>query len=799
MSQEKKFTVLDIVFIVLATLGTLSILVMAFFNDLAISFLASLLGIFLLLISSYFIYKVIEKITSKNRQKFGSLWIAFLFSMTFFSLQSNFETILRISELIKLSESSVATIITEILSYPITFPINLEEQSISWRFSRRGNQSEIEHESESGKIAYFQYNPPPNARPDIQIIGVTTETLEKLQEEWPINWAYYAKIIDNFNQSKGNTLFFDIFMLDYKPKETEILRKSVANSDNAIFDYPMETKIKLKESIQNLDKRLAALSKYKLQNVIDPDDQGIAWLRFAVPPITQIGSVSAGMGFANIKKIGNFATRKMPLVAKLYEHGSNGETEYYPSIGYIAICKYYGVDVVKDTEVKMGEYIKIKNIPQKTIKIFNPKTFKTEEKDIMHKPNPKREITIPIDLYGQMDINFVGGWSSFKYHEFFEVATEWDKEVASQFENSIFLVAMYYATGRSAPKDLHASPYGEMSGIEFHAHSLNTVLNQDFVAYSSVLLNFLFFVGFALLLGYFTSILKTQFSSITFILMIIAYSFFALYTFESFNFVTPLPTVVIMGISVFFTITAFKVITEEAHVKYIKTTFSKFVSKDIVDELLKDPEKIALGGSKKEITIFFSDVRGFTTISESLSPEELVKLLNEYLSAMTEIIIELKGTIDKYMGDAIMAFWGAPVPLEDHAYYACVASLAQFNYLKELQKGWREKNLPVIDIGIGLNTGYAIVGNMGSSHRMEYTCMGDTINLGSRLEGSNKTYGTNITISEYTYEKVKDRIYARELDLVKVKGKNLPVRIYELIGLVNDKDMDLLKKPIQKG
>ena len=143
-----------------------------------------------------------------------------------------------------------------------------------------------------------------------------------------------------------------------------------------------------------------------------------------------------------------------------------------------------------------------------------------------------------------------------------------------------------------------------------------------------------------------------------------------------------------------------------------------------------------------------------------------------------------------------MAFWGAPVDLEDHPYYACVAALVQMDKLAELQASWKERNLPSIDIGIGLNTGSAVVGNMGSSQRMDYTCMGDTINLGSRLEGSNKTYGTNIIISEYTYERVKERVYARELDLVQVKGKTHPVRIYELIGLINDEDIKKVRKPL---
>ena len=235
-------------------------------------------------------------------------------------------------------------------------------------------------------------------------------------------------------------------------------------------------------------------------------------------------------------------------------------------------------------------------------------------------------------------------------------------------------------------------------------------------------------------------------------------------------------------------IVAYKTLTEEENVKYIRSTFSKFVSKDVVNELLANPESLKLGGEKKEITIFFSDIRGFTNISESLSPEELVGLLNDYLSEMTEIVLAYKGTVDKYMGDAIMAFWGAPVPEPDHAYLACLAAVEQLTVLKRLQQKWRDEGKPNIDIGIGLNTGFAVVGNMGSSHRMDYTVMGDTINLGSRLEGTNKVYTTKIIISDNTYEKVKDKIIARQLDVIRVKGKNEPVEIYELLDIINHDD-----------
>ena len=253
------------------------------------------------------------------------------------------------------------------------------------------------------------------------------------------------------------------------------------------------------------------------------------------------------------------------------------------------------------------------------------------------------------------------------------------------------------------------------------------------------------------------------------------------------------PLVIVEQFTVLVGFIGFRALSEEENVKFIRNTFSKFVSQDVVEELLANPDSITLGGSKKELTVFFSDVRGFTTISEKLGPEELVQLLNEYLSEMTELIIDYRGTIDKYMGDAIMAFWGAPARNDDHAYYACVAAMAQVQALMKLQEMWSDRNIPVLDIGIGINTGPAVVGNMGSSRRMDYTLMGDTVNLGSRLEGITKTYGVRTCISEFTYERVKDRVYARELDLVRVKGKLEPVRIYELMGLVNSNDLEDLK------
>ncbi|MCB1159368.1 MAG: adenylate/guanylate cyclase domain-containing protein [Leptospiraceae bacterium] len=673
---------------------------------------------------------------------------------------------------------------------------NLEENSISWRFYYSKNEDGRRvRTNDKGEVQYTVYNPPAEARSDIQIIGLTTESIENLSGKWPIPWKYYMNIIDVFSKTDNAVLMFDVFFLDEKPEQVD-LEAAIRRNKEVYVDFPMYSSSEIKEEIKHYDERLKEYQKFRLKNVVDPGNRGKVFVRFPHLPIGPVMRSVAGAGFANILKETTNINRTMPLYAKIpVENGF----EYYPSIDLLVACGYYDVDVVKDTEIVVGKYVKIKNIPNKKIETFNMKTLQVESKDIMTRPNPERTITIPIDDYGRMQINFAGGRNSFRVHHFHEVAKDWDTEtpINNRMENTIFLVAMYYATGLDTAKDQHYSPFGEISGVEHHAHTLNTILNQDFLFSTKFYTNVLIYLCMGLFIGLVQPRLKTWFAFIFINLLVLGFVGFAFYSFKNMHLIIPFPTVVLEQILIFVSLIGFKIFGEEANVKYIKNTFSKFVSSDVVDELLKDPSKIALGGSKKEITIFFSDIRGFTTISESLGPEQLVSLLNEYLSAMTEIVLAYKGTIDKYMGDAIMAFWGAPMQLEDHAYYACVTALYQMEHLKKMQEDWKTRGLPSIDIGIGLNTGLAVVGNMGSAHRMEYTCMGDTINLGSRLEGSNKMYATNIIISEYTYEKVKDRVYARELDLVKVKGKNFPVRIYELIGLVDDKDYEKMKRHLK--
>ena len=214
----------------------------------------------------------------------------------------------------------------------------------------------------------------------------------------------------------------------------------------------------------------------------------------------------------------------------------------------------------------------------------------------------------------------------------------------------------------------------------------------------------------------------------------------------------------------------------------MRSTFSRYLGEDVMDAALENPDKLNRG-EKREMTVLFSDIRGFTSLSEHMSPEKLADFINQYLSPMTQIVFDEKGTLDKYIGDAVMAFWNAPLDQPDHALRACRAAVHMLERLEELKVEWRAAGLPELEIGIGINTGQMVVGNMGSDVRVDYTVLGDSVNLGSRLEGTNKEYETRIIISEWTRAAVKDGIVTRRLGAVRVKGKKLPVGIFELRGL----------------
>ncbi len=222
---------------------------------------------------------------------------------------------------------------------------------------------------------------------------------------------------------------------------------------------------------------------------------------------------------------------------------------------------------------------------------------------------------------------------------------------------------------------------------------------------------------------------------------------------------------------------------EQRERRKTKQAFGRYLAPRVMEHVLGNPEVyLKLGGNRYEATVLFSDIRGFTTISEQLTPEELGKLLNEYMTPMTDIVFEFEGTLDKYIGDAVMAFWGAPIEQSNHALLACKASLQMLKVVEKLNERFLEEGLPHIAIGIGLSSGPMTIGNMGSADHFAYTALGDRVNLGARLEGQTKEYGVEILISEDTKALVEDDMLCRELGSLRVKGKFEPVRIFELVG-----------------
>lgn len=398
------------------------------------------------------------------------------------------------------------------------------------------------------------------------------------------------------------------------------------------------------------------------------------------------------------------------------------------------------------------------------------------------------EIRIPINDHGQMLVNFMGprssptsdGIQTFPVRSYAAYANRapgpdpqtWRKTLA--VKDKILMVGAF-ASG--VAEDEKPTPLGIMFGIEMHANALNTILMDNFIDQAPTWLNLAILAAAILLVSVLSSRLSAVAGLAITLVSIVAYFFAVNLGFDSRSYLLDFSTPAIAAIVTFITIIVYRVLTEERDKRQIRESFGKYLSPDVVDQLVSNPPE--LGGEDKELTVFFSDIRGFTTLSENMTPQELVNHLNVYLTAMTDLTIEYSGTLDKYIGDAVMCFWGAPLWLPNHAELACKCALKQMQVLDELNKGWPPAKH--IHIGIGINSGIMTVGNMGSKQRMNYTLMGDNVNLCSRLESTNKEYGTGIIISEFTYAQVKDKFVVRELDNIRVKGKNKPVLIYELL------------------
>ena len=451
--------------------------------------------------------------------------------------------------------------------------------------------------------------------------------------------------------------------------------------------------------------------------------------------------------------------------------------------------KIYGSKLLKPkfSDAEIG-YINLINDDDGTVRLMPPKIIGEEDINSFAETIAGKFFDKEMNIPEKSLIRFSGGKNSFTTISFNEVYNgNFEK---NYFNNKIVLI------GVTAPDfhDMRATPFSYddlMPGVEVHANAVQTIVKSSYLKQQNTNSVIIFMILFSIIPGLLLFRLKLIYGIIIIILLAVIYFISGFYLFNNgilLNLFYPLLSLVLSFIantSILYTI-------EQRHKKGIMDIFGKYVSKEVMNDILERSKNgLSLEGEKKMITILFSDIRSFTTLSENLSSHELVNFLNEYLTLMSKVIMENRGVVDKYIGDAIMAFWGAPLEDKEHAINCCKAALGMRDVLKNFKKE--------IGIGIGINTGEVIVGNMGSLQRLNYTVIGDAVNSASRLEGLTKAYSVLTIVGENTYNLCKDQFLFRELDLVKVKGKNKPIRVYELMNDSKEDKLVQIKNKFEKG
>ena len=406
---------------------------------------------------------------------------------------------------------------------------------------------------------------------------------------------------------------------------------------------------------------------------------------------------------------------------------------------------------------------------------------------------------IPIDDQGRMFVNYYGRFKTFYYLPYMYC---FDPEMLdpTYWEGKVALV------GASLPglMDLRNTPVQEtFAGVEIHANTMYSILQNEFVVTTSAQQNLNIIIILAILLGIIVSIPKKPLYTIPVPLLgILAWY---LYSYNQFFNNLVMWEIIRPSISLggtYLGVFLYNFLIAEKDKRFLKDTFSTYISPELIDQMFDAKEEPQLGGEEGYHTAFFTDIQSFSAFSEKLTATDLVELLNDYLTEMTDTLLENKGTLDKYIGDAIVAFYGAPAPVDDHEYYACLTAVLMQERLSKMRDKWRDEGDRWPEIvhnmqnRIGINTGKMVTGNMGSTMRMNYTMMGDTVNLAARLESSAKQYGIYIQVANETYSACKDKFTWRDLDYVRVMGKTEPAQVYELIavtGQETEQDKTILK------
>lgn len=597
-----------------------------------------------------------------------------------------------------------------------------------------------------------------NIRPDnrVAIIAIDTKSVNELGR-WPWDRKLMAKLIDNLKAYGAKTICLDIvFSETSTPESDKALAESIKKAGNVITGYffRQEDEKQSDESLNILKESRIKVLRIK-DNVTEIPVVTFPTVETNIPIIARSSYAS---GFFNVIHDRDGIIRTANLLVLF-----NGDI--YPSLPLSGLKNYLGNEIFLD------------------VAVYGIGGLYTGEK------------RIPVDESGRLTLNYYGPQGSFRTIPAVDVIKN---RLVPESLKDMFVFVGPTETGIA---DVRATPLDPtLPGVEIHATLISNILQNNFLYRNAMViaLEIIFICIFPLFLAISFTFIKRIVTALAFFIVTMGIFIFVDYILFKNMFLNTTLIYPILSISItYLGSEAYKNLVEERHSRFLKKAFSSYVSPALVGQIIKNPDMLKLGGEKRKITVLFSDIRSFTTISERLTPEELVLLLNRYMGPMTDILLAKKGTLDKYIGDAIMAIYNAPITVENHSIMACETALGMLDKLKEINEGFKKRGLIEIDIGIGINTGDAIVGNMGSDVRFDYTAIGDTVNLASRLEGMNRVYKTHAIVSEFTVDNILElkgteshRFYFRELDLIRVKGKEKPVKIYELLKEADKKMLD---------
>jgi len=570
----------------------------------------------------------------------------------------------------------------------------------------------------------------------IVIAAIDESSLEKLGR-WPWSRDKIAKLIDKLSEFQAAVIALDIIFSESDVND-RVLAESISKAGNVILpvvfffnsnDYSPKT---------SLFASALNVSNYKKFENYPP-----IFSKSVLSPVKILEESSAGFGHINMFPDPDGTIRWEVLFIEYYGH-------LIPSLSVRTASMYLGIPNEK-------------LLVDATRGIYFGKRY------------------IPTDPWGKILIPYYGGNEIFKYIPIVDILE--NKVKREDIEEKIVLVG---ATAVGI-YDLRVTPMSSaLPGVEKHANVIASIIDGKTLlpASSHVVLLLIFLSGILSILFY--QRLKAGYSVIVLVFLVGTVFIVSFFLFKNGIW---LSVVYISGNLViqFLTTITLKYAYSEKEARQIRRIFSSYVTEKVVNELIKNPSMAKLGGERRKITVMFSDIRGFTALSEKLAPENVVDLLNEYFTAMTEVIFKWEGTLDKFMGDAIMAFWGAPLPQYGHAERALNCAIEMIKTLRALHQKWTAEARPILKIGIGINTGEALVGNIGAEgKKMDYTVIGDNVNLASRLEGLNKQFNSEILISEFTFDELKEKIQFQGLiDIeplgeISVKGKEKPVKIYKV-------------------